>query len=350
MVWKILSVLSAASLGGACYFAYSNQMDLKAERNRLAAAEGNKKLATERKSQHEEAAKVRKTTLDERQKELQTAKDDAAKLDVEAKEKEAALALIKSNLEQVTQQVTSVDKQIKDAGDIPALLAQIEKLNKEKAEAEAAVANQLQRIAAAKENYAGVVAQAAKMRETAARGAKGIVEPDFSARVSQYFPEWDFAILSKGNSGGVFTNADLEVKRGKNVIAKLKVRNVEQYGAIADLVPGSLAEGEAIRRGDVVVAAANQSAASPAKSTPAAPQKDGAPTAPAPAPMGAPSSDPFGAAPPAAPAAPAPASDPFGAAPAPAPAAPAPAADPFGSAPAAPATPAPAADPFAPAK
>ena len=290
------------------------------------------------------------------QKERDAAKEDVAKLAADAQEKEAALAVIKSNLEQVTQQVTSVQKQIADAGDIEKLVAQIEKLRQEQRDAEGAVANQNQRVASAQEDLGQITKQITALRDSEARGRRGIVSPEFTARIAQYFPAWDFAILNKGNASGVFANADLEVKRGRDVIAKLKVRNVEQHSSIADLVPGTLASGDSIRDGDVVVAAANQSAAQPEKpktDAPATPADGAAGTAaqaPAPAPGGAPAmgSDPFAA--PAAGAAPAAApamgGDPFATpAPAAAPAAggaPAMNSDPFG-APAAPAsTPAPA--------
>ncbi|MEN3943528.1 hypothetical protein WJU23_19675 [Prosthecobacter sp. SYSU 5D2] len=342
MLWKILSALSGACLAGAAFFAWLNQQDLEKERIRLSFANANLKAAQERKAEGDDSLKSRQEMLATAQKDRDAAREEVLKLTAEAQEKEAALAVIKGNLEQVTAQVTSVEKQIADAGDIEKLVAQIEKLKKEQQDAEGAVANQTQRVASAKEQYDYVVSQITKLRDTEAQGRRGIVAPDFTARVAQYFPEWDFAILSKGNSQGVFANADLEVKRGRQVIAKLKVRNVEQYGAIADLIPGSLLEGNSIRAGDTVVAAAKQSSEAPPKpmtdgTTPPtetpAPQMDADTPA---APMG---SDPFGA-----PAAPAPAmgSDPFGA---PATPAPAPASDPFG-APATPAAPAPASDPF----
>jgi len=342
MVWKILSALSAACLAGAAYFAWSNQKDLENERTRLSAANANLKAAQDRKTEGGEALKEKQDLLIATQKERDAAKEEVLKLASEAQEKEAALAVIKGNLDQVSSQVTSVEKQIEDAGDIEKLVAQIEKLKRDQLDAEGAVANQNQRVASAKEQYEYVVAQITKLRDTEAQGRRGIVAPDFTARVAQYFPEWDFAILNKGNSQGVFANADLEVKRGRQVIAKLKVRNVEQYGAIADLIPGSLVEGNAIRMGDVVVAAATQSASEDKKTgggtqlpvTPQAPAEN--PTTPT-APM---NSDPFGA--PAAPVAPM-NSDPFGA-PAPAPAAPA-MSDPFGAAPAPAAAPA-MSDPF----
>lgn len=351
MLWKILSLFSAVCLGAACYFALSNQKDLDQERTRASSAKANLKAAQARKKEGDEGLIAKKTLLETSTKDLQSAKDETVKLAAEAVEKEAALTVLKGNLEQVSQQVASVQKEIDAAGDIEKLIAQIEKVKKEKLEAEGASANQTQRIASAKSEFENVVAQTAKLRDTEARGRKGVVDPEFTARISQYFPEWGFGILNKGNSGGVFANADLEVKRGKNVIAKLKVKNVEQNGAIAELIPGSLAEGEFIQTGDSVVAAATQNTDSkgnaakkdgPTADAPAAAMPTAAPEAAAPT-MG---SDPFGAAP-AAPAAPAMGSDPFGAAPAPAAPAPAMGSDPFGAAPA-PATPAApsTADPF----
>lgn len=365
MVWKILSALSIVCLGTACYFAWFNPQDLVAERGREKTAQGNLEFAQKRKAEDEEKLKGHQEQYLAIQKDRDTLKADTEKLSGEANEKDEANKVIKANLDQVTQQVAAVEKQIEDAGDIEKLVAQTEKLKRDQLEAEAALANANQRLGEAKVRAEDATKQISGLRETEARGRRGIVDPTFNARVSEYFPNWDFAIISKGNTGGVFANADLEVKRGRDVIAKLKVRNVEQHRSIADLVPGSLAKGDSIRAGDVVVAAANQSAATPPpppRSDPATAAKGGAAAAPAAPAAGA------GAAAPAPAAAPAMGSDPFGAAPAPAPAAGAPPAaapaapamsDPFGAAPAPAAAPgakpaAPAApstaDPFAPAK
>ncbi len=348
MLWKLLSIFSAACLIASCYFAWVNQQDLTAERARESFAKANVKAAQERGKEAIDALASRQTALESAQKELASAKDETVKLSSLVAEKENSLGLIKGNLAQLQQNVSAMEKQIEEAGDVEKLVAQIENLKRKQKEAEGALANQTQRLADIKANYDELVSSTAKLREAEARGRRGIVDPEFTARVAQFFPEWDVAILNKGNTGGVFANADLEVKRGKQVIAKLKVKNVEQYGSVAEVIPGSIASGLVIQNGDTVVAvpvqAAPEAPVAPAESAPTAP----ATTAPAAAPMSsdpfgataapaaAPSaSDPFGAAP-AAPAAPAAASDPFGAAPAPTPAAPS--SDPFGAAPATPGT------------
>lgn len=353
MVWKILSALSAVCLGTACYFAMANQKLLVEERKRETLATSNLAELKAHIAKAEEAKKTRDAQLATANQELESTKtsvtDTAGKL--QAAEQE--LAAVKANLEQTAKIVSQNQKQIEDAGDIKALIAQSEAYTKERAEAEAALANQAQRLTAAQERVTNLTNAAKEAEERESRGRRGIVDDNFTAKVAHSYTDWGFVVLNKGNGGGVFANADLEVKRGKDVVAKLKVRDVEQNSSVADLVKGSLAEGEHIRPGDTVVAAAEQSAKTATPKTPAAgaapaPAAGAPATAPATAPaMG---SDPFGAPAGTPPAAPAMGSDPFGA-PAPAPAAPAAGADPFGAPPAATppaggATPPSTADPF----
>jgi multidrug efflux pump subunit AcrA (membrane-fusion protein) len=360
MVWKILSSITALCLVGSAYFAFDNSKKVKIEKELLARAEANQEQLLARKKEGEEAQERKKAQLAQVEKDRDQAKEDVVKISAEAQEKEAALALLKTNLEQVSQQVSVLDAKIKDAGDIKGLIAQIEALKKDQLAAEGDVANKEQSLAQAQAKLNELKGAVAAYEAVEERVRKGVVEPDFNARVSGVFDNWGFVVLNKGNNGGVFANALLEVKRGKDVIAKLKVKNVEPMISVADVVKGSLGEGEVIRSGDLVVASADQPAIDkggpvvkkPLGDSAGAPAAKSMPTAPPAA------SDPFGAAPApamggAAPAPAAPASDPFGAAPAPATPAmdgAAPASDPFGAAPAAPApggaAPAPASDPF----
>lgn len=379
MAWKILLGISSACLLASAIFAFLNSKDLKWEKTLALRAEAN--LKDQRKlhetATEKQAEKV--ALLAAVKKELEESKQKVATAAAESQEKDAKLQLAKSNLDQISKQVAELQKKIDEAGSVKDLIAKVEALKKDHDAADAELASQVQQLAAMQGTVAGLQKEVISYRDAEARARKGVVEPGFNANVATVFQDWGFVILNKGNASGVFANADLEVKRGKDVVAKLKVRNVEQKISIADVIPGSLTSGS-LRSGDLVVAAATQAAAAPAPSQPAqAPVGGGAaaPVVPAvPAAGAAMGNDPFatGGAMPAgaAPAAPAPAagmaSDPFGAAPAPAPAAEAvPAggagtkaspstADPFGgapaaapgAAPAAPAAPAPGAAPAAP--
>lgn len=370
MVWKILSGVSAALLGVSLYFSVINSKALKAEKMLADRATKDQATLVARKKEGEELKTKKEEQLAALKKDLEATKEKVAKAAADSQEKDAALQLAKTTFTQVQQQVETIQKKIDELGDVNKLLAQVDTLKQEQKEQDGAVANLTQQIASKKELLASVQADIARYRDLEARSRKGIVEPSFTARVASVFNDWGFVLLNKGNAAGVFANADLEVKRGKDVVAKLKVRNVEQQSAVADIVPGSVKDGDRLRSGDTVVAAANQPAAptsAPAAGgaapVPAAGAGATAPAeaAPAPAPAAAAmGGDPFGAAPMPAAAAPAPAAggDPFGAAPAPAAGGAAPAAggagtkenpstaDPFGAAPAKPA--AGGADPFAP--
>ena len=341
MAWKILSALAAVCLAGSAFFAWKNQERLKNERAREEYTKKNLTSIQEHKKAAEEAKTKHTTELAEATKEIEKVKAEVADTAAKAQEKEQELAQIKTNLESVAKLVNELQAKIDEAGDIKKLMATIKDLGAKKKEAESALANQNQRLASAQENVKNLLEGVKSAEEREARGRKGIVEPDFTASVSRSFNEWGFVVLSKGNGGGIFANADLEVKRGKQVIGKLKVRNVEQNTSVADIIPGSVSEGTSIRSGDLVVAAPQtQPSAKPAAGGTAPAAAAPAPGAPA---AGAPAAaDPFGA--PAGGMAPAaPASDPFGApAAAPAPAAggmapAAPASDPFGAPSAAPA-------------
>ncbi|MBL9116570.1 MAG: hypothetical protein JNJ83_16305 [Verrucomicrobiaceae bacterium] len=343
MVWKILASLAAVFLGAAAYFANASKTDILNEKGRLDRSAENLKEAQASNKKGAEVLDSKKKIALQVSQDLEKAKTDVSGAESDVKQKEAELELAKKNLDQISQQLAAVEKKIEEAGDIEKLLAQVAALKKDKEAAELEVTNQTQALAAIAEKIATVDTETKRYREIDARQRSGVMEADFQARIAQYFGEWGFAVLNKGNAGGVVANAELDVKRGQDVVAKLKVRNVENAICVADLVPGSLIEGEALRSGDLVVPAPKPVKAEPPPTS--APAKAGAQPAPGAAPAApAPGADPFGGGMAPAPA-PAAGADPFGGAPAPAPA-PA-AADPFGGAPAAPA-PAPGAamDPF----
>lgn len=346
MLWKILSALAAIALAVGLWFAYQDQLAIKVERDLARRSKENLKATTDKLTEATDVKGRKEKELVDLEKQRDDVKIEVTKVATDTEQKLAEVEVIKKNLEEVTKQLAQLDEQIRKAGNIKQLMAQVEELNKQKTAAEAAIANHKQQLALAEEKSASLNSEVTRLQDVEKRQRSGVVEPGFSARVAHPYADFGFVVLNKGNLGGIFANAMLDVKRGDNVVAKLKVREVEQAMSVADLVPGSLASGDAIRSGDLVVA----SKAQPNAALPTVPATPASPTA-TPAPGAAPAApggmaDPFAAggmaapAPAPAPAAPA-AADPFGAAPAPAGGmAPAPA-------PAAPAAPG-AADPFAP--
>jgi hypothetical protein len=363
MLWKVLSIFSALLLAAGAYFANHNRSVHEQER---AMGERAEKHFKDTQALIKEIAEV-KTQRDEELKTAETKRDQikgqVTQVETDTSGKMAEVDLLKKSHEEVSKQLTQLEEQIRKAGDIKKLVADIQNLNKEKDASVAEVTNKDQQLAFADEKIKKVSAEIINMGEVQKRMRAGVIAPDFTARVAAPFNEFGFVILNKGNLSGMIANALLNVKRGRYVVAQLKVRDVEQSSSVADVIPGTLAQGETIRPGDLVVAAPLPPAPAPAPAGAGttAPGTPATPAAPGEAaPMAAPGADPFGAAPAPAAGGMAPAAAPGGAdpfAPAPggmtpaAPAAPtAPAgADPFAPAPGAAPAPAPAPAPTAPA-
>ena len=357
MLWKILSGIAAVLLAVGVYSSFFLDWDAKkgeAEKvkNARSYVEMVKAKINEVKGVHDERQKniaEQKTKLQDATNELTKANDELSK----AQQEVAELTKKKADVEQ---EVAKIEDSIRKAGDIQTLQAEVAGLDKDSKEAEAALANQMQQSSITEEKIAAAKKSIDALRLEEKREKAGVVAPGFTARVRQTVPFMGFVVLDKGMANGMFVRANLDVKHGNKVVAKLKVRDVETRSAIADLIPGSMPDGNSIHAGDLVVASADQPKVEESSSAPST--AGGAPAAGAAATGPLPASTPGAPATPTTPLVPA-AADPFGG---PAPAAGgAPAsgggtpqnpstADPFAPAGAAPATPGAATpnDPFAP--
>ena len=82
---------------------------------------------------------------------------------------------------------------------------------------------------------------------------KGLARPGVEGKVLAVNPSWNFVVLSLGDHQGVSTATTLIVKRGGALVAKLRVTSVEPATSIADILPGSIAKGNVVQPGDVVI-------------------------------------------------------------------------------------------------
>ncbi len=321
MLWKILSALSAICLAVGVWFSYQNKSVLEEERRLKERSEQNLKAIKADLVKKTDAKGKRTKELEDYTKQRDDRRVEVAKVNSDIADKVKQTEDLKKTLDEAQKQLALIKEQIAKAGDLKKLIAEVADLSKQVKESEASIANQEQQKAIVEGKLAATNDQVKKLQEIDTRQRRGQIEPGLTARVSQTYQGYGFVVINKGNSSGLYANNMLDVKRGKTLVAKLRVRDVEQNQSVADLVPGSLANGESIQAGDLVVAV---------------------PQAPEPAHLGAPST-------PAAPSGSPPVkmADPLGGSTAPAPAV---AADPFAPAPAAgtPDKPAPA-DPFAPA-
>lgn len=66
-------------------------------------------------------------------------------------------------------------------------------------------------------------------------------------------PAWNFVILSLGDRNGVVNNSEMLIKRGVQLVGKVRVTSVEPSSSIADIIANSVPKGVSIQPGDKVI-------------------------------------------------------------------------------------------------
>jgi len=64
---------------------------------------------------------------------------------------------------------------------------------------------------------------------------------------------WNFVVLNLGDKNGVVGNAEMLIKRGNQLVGKVRVTSVEPSTSIADIVASSVPRGVSIQPGDNVI-------------------------------------------------------------------------------------------------
>jgi chromosome segregation ATPase len=82
---------------------------------------------------------------------------------------------------------------------------------------------------------------------------KNVARPGIEGMVMAVNQGWSFAVISLGDHQGAVPNAEVLVKRGDTLIAKLRITTVEPTTSIADIVADSVAKGQRVLPGDKVV-------------------------------------------------------------------------------------------------
>jgi hypothetical protein len=72
-------------------------------------------------------------------------------------------------------------------------------------------------------------------------------------RILAVNPAWNFVVLNLGEKQGVANNAELLVKRGRQLVGKVRITSVEPSSSIADIVVNSVPSGTVISPGDNVI-------------------------------------------------------------------------------------------------
>ncbi|MCU0796161.1 MAG: hypothetical protein MUF31_09525 [Akkermansiaceae bacterium] len=267
---NIFAIITAVLLAASAYVAYKNKTAYEGEIQARVDAEallGRQQarlagLVSDRDSTISTRTGVEEDTAGKRE-EQEAAESANAKLKADIEEKREEVKSNGEKLDEIKQQTAELGEISEIAPKITRLRDQITALRDERDSKQAVLANTL----AQRNSTQGRIDQYVDENGKVSRQQSFFS----SARIRAIFPSYGFVTLSAGNSAGVVSGSTLDVVRGGETVAQLRVRTVESGSASADIVPDSLSEDVTLMVGDLVKPAApKQAAPAPAPAAAAA--------------------------------------------------------------------------------
>ena len=151
-------------------------------------------------------------------------------------------------------EIASANESLKGLPDPTELVPKIKRMRSELVESDDAIATEEAQLVNLAQRDKSGKSQIKRSRETISLYSAGKSFPTLKTSISSIYRNWGFVILSAGDRQGVVTDSVLDVVRGGEVIAKLRVTSVEAGRASADIVLDSVADGTTLHAGDSVVA------------------------------------------------------------------------------------------------
>jgi hypothetical protein len=95
--------------------------------------------------------------------------------------------------------------------------------------------------------------QIAALKEREAQRRSKSMRNGLEGKILAVNPSWNFVVLNLGDRNGVVNNAELLIKRGSQLIGKVRITSVEPSTSVADIVVNSVRSGLSIQPGDQVI-------------------------------------------------------------------------------------------------
>ncbi|MCH7224573.1 hypothetical protein [Haloferula sp. A504] len=252
---NIFAAITAVLLLASAYVAFKNQQAYEKEIEDSQTAQKDLDVSRDR------LAQLRKDRDNTKQERIGVEEDTVAKQEVESERKsgneklQGDITAKRQDAADKAERIAEIEDQTKELGPIRELEPKIRRMRTEitgleddKAGKEAKLANLI-----SNKNSTESTIESYRKQNDAFANQRSFFD---SARISAIYGPWGFVTLSAGNNSGVVTNSTLDVVRGGEVIAKLRVRSVESSRSSADIIPDSMADDVTLMAGDRVVPAA----------------------------------------------------------------------------------------------
>ena len=95
--------------------------------------------------------------------------------------------------------------------------------------------------------------QLATLKERESQRRSKSMRSGLEGRILAVNPSWNFVVLSLGDLNGVVNSAEMLIKRGSQLIGKVRITSVEPSTSIADIVVNSVRTGLSVQPGDTVI-------------------------------------------------------------------------------------------------
>ena len=188
---------------------------------------------------------------------LAEAKDEEAKLEelvAETEESKLNVKKLEGEHDTKTQELATAEDILKSLPNPDELVPKIKDMRSDLAEVADSLASEEARLANLAQRDKNGKVRIKSTRKQLSLRSSGRSFPTLKTRINSVYRNWGFVVLAAGDRAGVVTGSTLDVVRGGEVIAKLKVTAVEAGRASADILLDSVVEGVTIQAGDSVVA------------------------------------------------------------------------------------------------
>lgn len=224
-------------------------------------------------STSQELAKVR-ADFTATQADLTATQENLAKTTAEKDDLQAAVNAAEKALNDAKAQISDMEEQVKTAqdqlaelqGDVQAKDTRIAELEAaqtgavaqttdsvDATEFEARISEQETLIEKLQGDLASARTTIEDLRTREQQRSQQVMRQGLTGRVLAVNQGWNFVVLNLGDRNGVVNNAEMLVKRGDQMIGKIRITSVEPASSIADIVVNSVPRGLTIQPGDSVI-------------------------------------------------------------------------------------------------
>ncbi len=249
---SLLTTLALLALIGSAVLSYMNKESLTAARaDNEAQVKSLARLETDLEDAKGTLADLT-SQVESTTQEGETLADEAAKLDAEKLKKEEEIDLLSGELDTAKGELEALKLQLSEVGNLEEAVARLDSLRTKNASLSNRLSSLEGQVGSAQRSAENLQSQIDKLSKEIEDRREGRLPENFSASITQVYPQWGFVIVGAGNQQKAAEGARLAVRRGGVEIGQIEITDLLQNRAVADVVKGTVAPGVQLRAGDRV--------------------------------------------------------------------------------------------------